>query len=139
MRFDYNKFEGDDGRVVFRPYVPVVVSYKDKSMRIEFLADTGADRTILPLEVAEVLKAPLDIEAGEKINGAGGGTFMIYESLEPIEMCIEAQKGFRPIQWSCRVCFAKVQPTPLFGYKDCLERLNAKFLGAERVLEITKC
>ena len=137
MQFSYTKWEYD-GFVVHRPMVSIVVAYKGKrSPPIWFLVDTGADKTVLPLEIAEMLSIPLDLTKGEKTNGAGGGEFMLYESLERVDLCIEPPKGFRPLKWKAFISFAEKESIPLLGHKECLEKFNFEFLGRQRKLMIT--
>jgi len=139
MRFEYLVFEDSTGHIVARrPFLPIILSFKGKKLPvINLLADTGADETILPLELAELLSVRLDLDSAYTIFGAGGGEFDVYRSEELLDFCIPPQRGFsRPLKWKAHVSFTKEQPTPLLGHKECLEKFRLNFDGPQHCFTI---
>ena len=54
MEFPYVKCEGAAGSVVFRPYIPITLSFRRKTFPVgHALVDTGADVTLLPLDISK--------------------------------------------------------------------------------------
>jgi hypothetical protein len=97
------------------------------------LVDTGADITLMPLEVARLLKVPLDDTEPLRVSGAGAGEFIAYPSLHKVEYAIE-RKAFRPIRWEGTVYFA--DSDPLLGHRKCLEFFDLTFHGPEKKLSV---
>lgn len=99
------KCEGMNG-VVFRPYLPITLSFGAKRFPVgRALVDTGADVTLLPVDVARYLGIALEEEAGIRIGSAGGGEFLALPSCERVGFSID-MPGFRPCQWRGRAYFA---------------------------------
>lgn len=75
MKFPYVKFD-----VFYRPVLPVVFKYEDKSFPYQALIDTGADVSIIHAEVAEQLGLNLE-RGGEYPFGGicGGGIGYIHK------------------------------------------------------------
>ena len=137
MEFPYVKCEGALGSM-YRPYLPVTLSYGRKSFPVgHALVDTGADMTILPLDIAHYLEVELDDSRAVRIEGAGGGVFVALPSWRKIGYAIE-QKGHRPICWQGTAYFAAEQPLVLLGHLDCLEKCDLQFFGAQRILKVAK-
>ena len=62
VQFPYEKFEGIDGKMNYRPCLPITFSYKNNDIPIgSALVDTGSDFTILPLEIAHVLEIEVNL------------------------------------------------------------------------------
>ena len=136
MRFSYigQPIHGDD--IIYRPFIPITFSHNKRSVTFKALVDTGADRTILPLETAVLFGFTFDLQRDrEEWDGAGGGKFYVYKSPEPVEYSIE-QKGFRMLEWKAHVYFTLKAPTILLGHKGCLDRLDLTFRGKQKMLEI---
>ena len=135
MEFPYVKFEGEQGTCL-RPHVPVTISYKGKSFPVgNALVDTGSDITILPLEVAHLLRIQLDDSATLRLSSAGGGIFVALPSRNKVEYTIE-KKGFRPIHWEGTVYFAEDEPIILLGHLQCLEYFDVTFYGPEKKVSL---
>jgi hypothetical protein len=99
------------------------------------LVDTGADITILPLDVAHYLEVELDDTEGLDVGSAGGGQFIALPSRKPLHFSIE-QKGHRPVEWDAIVYFAPREPVVLLGHRQCLERLRLTFDGPGKILSV---
>lgn len=135
MEFPYVKFEGERGPI-FRPCVPVTFHFEKGAFTIgSALVDTGADMTVLPMDIAQSFDVGLSETDGVRIKSAGGGAFVAVRSKERIDQSIEVQ-GFRPCRWSGHVYFAPRQSIALLGHEECLEYLNLLFKGPQRRLVI---
>jgi len=118
MEFEYAKREWSKGTI----YVPVLpVSLNGFPLGFAML-DTGADATLLPMELNQVLDIDLDEENSIEFTSAGGSTFRAIPSLQKIEYRLE-QGGFRPIVWKGTAFFVSGQPTILLGQYQCLSEL----------------
>ena len=136
VQFPYEKFEGIDGKMNYRPCLPITFSYKNNDIPIgSALVDTGSDFTILPLEIAHVLKIELDDSQEIRIDCAGGGVFKAMPSLHRIEYLISAT-GYRSFSWSGTVYFAEREPIILLGHHECLEKFDLTFQGPEKLLSL---
>jgi hypothetical protein len=70
MRIDGEWFVGDDG--IARPVIRGEVLAADRSwVRVPFLLDTGADRTVLSAAILRLLDLPAEARS-ERIGGLGG-------------------------------------------------------------------
>jgi hypothetical protein len=133
--FPYTPFEGLHGPS-FRPCLGVTLSYGNRKFPVgSALVDTGADVTLLPLEIAKVLAVELDESRAITIGSAGGGIFTAVPSLKPIGYAIE-QPGFRPICWKGIPYFTTHQSTILLGHYQCLDYLELTFKGPSHVLHV---
>lgn len=136
MEFPYVECEGPRKRVFYRPYLPVVLRYGSKRFFVPHaLVDTGADLTVLPLDVAHALEIELDDTEGVEMGSAGGGKFIALPSQKPIQFAVE-QKGHRPLEWEGIVYFAPREPVVLLGHRPCLEHLSLLFDGPKRKLRV---
>ncbi|HLD71352.1 MAG TPA: hypothetical protein VI873_01910 [Candidatus Peribacteraceae bacterium] len=137
MIFPYTEYTLFDGRKILRPTLPVRLKFGRREIPIiDALVDTGADQTLLPLAFASEFGFQFDpIEDKIDWQGAGGHSFPVYKSPEPIEICIDT-KGFRPKYWKATVYFTLQQPTILLGHKGFLEHFDLTFRGSKKVLEV---
>jgi hypothetical protein len=136
VEFPYVECEGARRRVLHRPYLPVVLRHKGKRFFVPHaLVDTGADMSILPLDIAHYLEIELDDTEGIDIGSAGGGRFVALPSCEPVQLSIE-QKGHRPLEWKVILYFAPREPVVLLGHQHCLDRLRLLFDGPRKMLRV---
>lgn len=136
MEFPYIECEGMRKSVFYRPYLSIVLSFGRKSFRVPHaLVDTGADVTVLPMDIAHYLEVELDDTEGIEAGSAGGGKFVALPSRRPLHFRIE-QQGHRPIIWDGIVYFAPREPVVLLGHRHCLEKLNLLFDGPRKILHI---
>jgi predicted aspartyl protease len=134
--FDLIPPEGKFSKI-YLPIIPVILSFEHAFPVSDALVDTGADMTLLPMEMRKYLGVGLDESKAIELGSAGGGGFMAIPSAEPIGYCIE-KKGFRPIRWKGTVFFAPRQPIVLLGHHQCLDQLVVSVNGKTRKLTITK-
>lgn len=126
MEFNYAKREWSQGAV----YVPVLPVLFNGFPVGNVLVDTGADVTVLPMELHDVLNIPLDRDHAMEFTAAGGESFLAIPSMKKIEYCVE-QSGQR-ITWSGTVFFARGEPTILLGQYQCLSELKITLDGKRR-------
>ncbi len=135
MKFKYSEYSARDGSTLFRPTVPITFKSKSQFIFTEAIIDSGADFTILPIEIAGALGLALNAKAKTTFLGAGNNPFTVYPSPEVIEHILR-QSGFRPIQWKSIVFFAELQPAILLGHKGFLEHFKVTLDGQRKELEI---
>ncbi len=108
--FPYPHLDPSTGKEieVFRPTVPIQISYKDKvTTSFQALIDSGSDRNLFPAEIGELVG--LDIKKGETrpIHGIGG--VKISSFTHEITLYIEKCK------FVTMVDFSYEQQVPLLG------------------------
>lgn len=137
MKFRYTEYELGNGKTMHRPTLPLTLHYGNVVIPVaDALVDTGADRTLLPLELGIAFGFRFDLQKdGDVWSGAGGGKFRVYFAPAPIHFTLQ-QKAFRDIQWTGLVCFTLDQPTILLGHKGCLEYLDITLRGKKREIEV---
>lgn len=136
MKFSYVEFLGLAEERIFRPMIPVTFSFKKESFPCYALIDSGADYSILPIEIAGIFQFKLSDQPQYNIQGAGGNTFTIYKSPEKIDHSIQ-NKGFRDIKWSSYVYFAESGSTILLGQKGFLDCLKVTLNGPKKEIEVS--
>ena len=135
MKFKYSEYIGPNNTKIFRPTVPIIFKNKSKFIQTEAIIDSGADFTILPIEIAGILDIKLDVHTKTIFHGAGGNPFTVYPSPVNIEHTLR-QGGFRTIQWHTKVFFAESQPGILLGHRGFLEKFKITLDGKKKELEI---
>ena len=120
---------------IYRPTVPILLKNKSKFIYVEAIIDSGADCTILPIEIAGALDIKLDGRRKTNFHGAGNNTFPVYPSLVSITHMLR-QSGFRTIGWKTKVFFAESQPGILLGHKGFLERFKVTLDGKKKEVQI---
>ena len=104
---------------------------------MKLFIDSGADYSILPLEIAGFLDIKIDKRRKTTFQGAGSNPFTVYPSSINIEHILR-QSGFRTISWKTKVYFSELQPGILLGQKGFLEYFRVTLDGKRKELEITK-
>jgi|GEM_PF-1725083 len=131
MEFNYTKREWSRGSV----YVPVIPISLNGFPIGNALVDTGADVTLLPMELNDLLGMELDREKAIMFTSAGGEDFRAIPTKKSIEYSIE-QGGFRPILWKGIAFFVKGQPTILLGQYQCLSELKITLDAPKKKIRI---
>lgn len=135
MRFQYSEYLRPDGTKLFRPMVPILLKNKSQFIQTRGLIDSGADFTILPIEIAGALDIKLDPKKKTTFYGAGSNPFTVYHSPVSIKHMLR-QGGFRTISWKAKVVFAEKQEIILLGQKGFLEKLKITLDGKRKEVEI---
>ena len=135
MLFKYFQQQLPNGQTKSLPCVLVTFKNKKNKIPVVALIDSGADFSILPIEVAGILGIKLNPKEKIEMNAAGGSTFDVYPSPQPIE-CIFEQKGFRSIVLRSKVYFTGVAPTILIGHDSLLFQLRVTLDGVRKEVKI---
>lgn len=137
MIFKYSQYPAPGGKSIYRPSISIMFKRGSRFILLEALVDSGADHTILPIEIAGELDLKLDKRTKSIFYGAGGNPFTVYRSQVKLE-CIIRQAGFRSYNWKSFVYFAESQPTILLGNKGFLDQFKVTLNGIKREVEIKK-
>jgi len=134
MKFPYLPFPSNKGKI-YRPAIPIAFKNKEKLIYLNAIVDSGADFTILPIEIAGFLGLKLNPKLKQTFFGAGNNSFPVYPSPHAIEHILR-QNGFRTIKWQSKVYFSEAQPTILLGNNGFLNNFRIVLNGLEREIEI---
>jgi hypothetical protein len=119
----------------WRPLVKIRV-WNSAGQSISFgrvLVDPGADDTLLPLDVASLLNVQLLPVTGHHMRWRGQ-RYPLRFGRVGLELADDAGSTLR---WSATVAFTSATVRyPLLGICGCLEYLDVKFLGFNRILEV---
>jgi len=137
MIFKYSQYPAPDGKSIYRPSIPIVFKYRNRFILVEAVIDSGADYTILPIEIAGELGLKLDKRTKSTFFGAGGNPFTVYRSPYKLEHIIR-QTGFRSYDWKSFVYFAESQPAILLGHNGFLDQFKVTLNGINKEVEIKK-
>lgn len=135
MKFPYVEFLGLAEDRVFRAMVPVIFKANKKEFKTYSLIDSGADYTILPIEMAGIFGISLSAQLSYKVLGAGGDNFTIYKSPIEIEQIMQ-KRGFRDVKYKSYVYFAESGSAILLGQNGFLNNFKVIFDGKNREVEI---
>ena len=131
FRGSYAKREWSKG-TIYVPVLPIIVNGFPVG---QALIDTGADVTLLPMELYQILEVDLDKEHAIEFTTAGGDDCQGVPAKERLEFCIE-HSGFRPLIWKGTAFFVKGQPTVLLGQYECLSEWTLTLDGKRRKVRI---
>jgi len=141
MKFLYreyvSQFPGSsDFRLILRPVITVRISGPSAEARWDALVDTGADETLLPLSLAELLGVDLDRERSSQAAGVSGDKLTIYYG----EVQFEIEAGTEQFNWRTTVGFVDFASTDdeviVLGHGGCLDYFTATFDGENAQLEL---
>lgn len=133
MYFEYYKHLTEQGEIIYRPQVRVFFKNGPNFILTDANIDTGADYTILPIELATPLK--IKLEARTIFFGAGNNEFNVYKSPRPIDHILKLPE-MKQIKISSHVYFAESQPAILLGNNGFLDKLKITFDGPKHRLKI---
>ncbi len=115
-----------------RPFVPVRIRGLGKARRFRLaLVDTGSVATVFPSDVAPLIGVVL---GGRQQRLRWRGQSYPIE-FQPVEL--ELEQGGTVWRWRALVGFSPAPLAyPLLGQQGCLEWMDAKFRGADHVVEL---
>jgi len=118
----------------WRPFVPLTLFGPSTSWFFNrALVDSGSDDTVFPLNVAKHLGVPLLVDSGHVLRWRGQVQPLRFGI---VELNLVDANG-NSLHWPATVAFTtSVIPYPLLGVSGCLEFMDAKFLGKDRILEL---
>jgi hypothetical protein len=141
MKFPYREYVGiypgtDDFRLILRPIITIRILGSRSQARWDALVDTGADETLFPLALAELLGVELDPRMVGVAAGISGDRLKVHYGA--VELQIE--NGPEVVSWKTTVGFADFQSESdepvILGQDGCLEFFTASFDGENAELEL---
>lgn len=142
MKFAYREyisvFPGtNDYRLILRPVITIRIIGPKSDARWDALVDTGADETLFPLSLAEVLGVELDQELISEAAGISGDRLKIQYG--DVVLRIETEQ--EDIEWKTTVGFVDFGSASdeviILGHGGCLDFFTAIFDGENAELELT--
>ncbi len=141
MKFPYREYISQypgatDYRLILRPVITLRIVGPESDARWDALVDTGADETLLPLSLAELLGIELDEESTSQAAGISGDELTIYYG--DVELEIAAQN--KTVRWKSTVGFVEFGSSDdeviILGHGGCLDYFTAIFDGENAELEL---
>lgn len=142
MKFPYREyvsvFPGStDFRLILRPVITIRVVDPKADARWDALVDSGADETLFPLALAEVLGVELDEELISEAAGISGDRLKIQYG--DVELRVDSDTEI--IEWKTTVGFVDFgsasDEVVILGHGGCLDFFTAIFDGESAELELT--
>jgi predicted aspartyl protease len=140
MKFSYreyvSQFPGStDFRLILRPVITVRIAGSKCDARWDALVDTGADETLLPLTLAQLLGVQLD-STTSRAAGISGDELTIHYG--EVTLHIESQGD--TVAWQTVVGFVEFGSVDdeviVLGHGGCLDYFTARFDGENAELEL---
>lgn len=131
MKFEYKKEFSKTLGTIYRPVAEVFFIHEDKEIRDFPYVDSGADITLIPRSVGELLGFEVEKEKIVEMGGIGGSK--VPTILKKIKIRIDSEEF--PIQ----VAWALIEDVPpLLGRTDVFDRFEVTFKQKEKVTEFKK-
>lgn len=134
MKFAYREYVAqfpgaDDFRLILRPVITIRIAGPQAAARWDALVDTGADETLLPLSLSQLLGVDLDGRPTSQAAGISGDKLMIYYG----EVSLQISSENETIEWRDMVGFVDFQDVDdeviVLGHGACLDYFTAIFDG----------
>jgi predicted aspartyl protease len=141
MKFSYreyiSKYPGsDDFRLILRPVITLQIAGSLAHAQWDALVDTGADETLLPFSLAEVLGVELDRELTSIAAGISGDALTIHYG----EVQFQISQESETISWSALVGFVEFGSSDdeliVLGHGGFLDYFTATFNGELAELDL---
>ena len=141
MKFAYREyiaqFPGtDDFRLILRPVITVQIAGPQAAARWDALVDTGADETLLPLSLSQLLGVDLDGRPTSQAAGISGDKLTIHYG----EVSLQISSENETIEWRDMVGFVDFQDVEdeviVLGHGACLDYFTAIFDGERAELTL---
>lgn len=129
--FDYLRFPHARVGDIFRPYAQVVLRTDAAALNQDMLVDSGADISIIPLTVGELLGFAVD-DPKEivRIGGIGGKIPTVYRQ-------VQAQIDDDVV--SMNVAWTQTDDViPVLGREDLFDRFHIEFRQDEKITRFTR-
>lgn len=132
MRYKYRKINLSSPfskKLILRPIIPISIQYQDKKVRYEALIDSGADFSILPLDLAKVLG--IDSENSKEILFTGIDGDLVRGKIVEVNLII-SDFGYKT-----KIVFAEIHGTSgILGQLGFFDKFIVKFDLQKEDLEI---
>jgi hypothetical protein len=131
MEFPFDKKLSKKFGEVFEPTIPVTVVGPKRAIEVLMLIDSGADISLLPASLAELIGLQLDMKNRREVYGLGEGG--VPYVLSPVTLRI------RDVEISARVAWALAEDVPLvLGRLDVFRRFAIEFREFENRVVLTE-
>lgn len=115
---------------ILKPIIPVRISGPARSVNLSMLVDSGADLSIVPFSVGEVIGLPLDISTRGEVHGIGEGAVSYVLG--------QAELQIGQISFQARIGWALIEEVPfILGRLDVFDKLVIEFRAFENRIRIT--
>lgn len=142
MKFPYREYVSQfpgttDFRLILRPVITIRILGPKSDTLWDALVDTGADETLLPLSLADLLGVELDEAATSQAAGISGDKLTIHYGDVEFQM----ESGNDMATWRTTVGFVEFGSADdeviVLGHGGCLDYFTANFDGENAELELT--
>ena len=142
MKFRYKPYPNTpsatipDG-VLYRPVIPLRITGNQGDAYVWALVDTGADETLMPRALAEVIGIEPNDARQTWVSGYGGSRVPVA----PAEVTLQIGRAGKSLSWQATIGFAPFEEPEdeiaLLGHAGALQFFNITFSGNKREVEIT--
>jgi hypothetical protein len=141
MRFPYREYlsvfpGANDYRLILRPVITIRIIGPKSEARWDALVDTGADETLFPISLANLLGVELDQRQTSEAAGISGDRLKIYYG----EVDIQIELDQQTVAWRTVVGFVDFGSVDdeviILGQGGCLDFFTATFDGEQAELEL---
>jgi len=126
-----------DFRLIMRPVITIRIGGPKAEARWDALVDTGADETLLPMSLADLLGVKLDHQATSLAVGISGDQLTIVYGDVEFQIAAESQM----VTWRTTVGFVEFGTSDdeviILGHAGCLDFFTSVFNGELAELEMT--
>jgi hypothetical protein len=128
MQFKYRKEFSKTLGVIYRPVAEVIFINADKEVRDFPYVDSGADITLIPRSVGELLGFELGNEEIKEMGGVGGS------KVPTILKTLKVRIG--EFEFPIKIAWALVEDVPpLLGRVDVFDKFEVTFRQKEKITE----
>lgn len=134
MKFPYREYISmlpgtSDFRLILRPVISIRILEPGAEARWDALVDTGADETLLPMSLAEILGVKLDQVFTSEPTSISGDRLKIHYG----DVAFQIGTGKDCVAWKTTVGFVEFRSSEdeviLLGHGGCLDYFTATFDG----------
>ncbi|PKP59385.1 MAG: hypothetical protein CVT89_01360 [Candidatus Altiarchaeales archaeon HGW-Altiarchaeales-2] len=130
IKFRYKKGESKIFPDVYRPVADVNLwsSQREKWICVSMYIDSGADITLIPKSIGELLGFEFNKSEIAELNGVGGG--MVAVIIKKVPIRIEDH------EFEVKVAWSMIEDVPcLMGQEGIFDRFDIKFKKKDKIIE----
>lgn len=128
IEFDFRKETSKLLGNIYRPVAKLLITHKDKTVPQIFYVDSGADITIIPRSVGEILDLP-NPKTSEIFDIMGIGEKGVPIVLRRVQILVNDFKIF------CRIGWALIEDVPLLlGREDFFKYFDITFIKNKKTV-----
>ncbi|MFQ5864873.1 MAG: hypothetical protein ACE5IW_06535 [bacterium] len=120
IEFSFKKVSSSKFGQILKPVVPVTVIGPKRKIKVFMLLDSGADISMIPYSLGEIIGLELDVATRSEIQGIGEGSVPYVLSQVRLRM--------EEVEISARIGWALIEEIPfILGRLDLFEQLAIEF------------